>query len=293
MQQFTTIADLRAALAPARRAGRSIGFVPTMGYLHEGHLALVEAARRDNDVTVVSIFVNPLQFGPNEDFDRYPRDLARDLSMLSQAGVDYVFTPSVEEMYPRPILTRVIQPALSDKLCGKSRPGHFDGVATVVAKLLHIVGPDRAYFGQKDGQQVVLVRRMVEDLNFPVEIITVPTVREADGLAKSSRNVYLTPEERPHATVLYRALQDAKAAIEAGERSAQRIRDRMVKMISAEPMVRLDYAEVVSADTLEPLTDIEGRVMLAVAAYVGRARLIDNEQIVSPVLERMHDPQPR
>jgi pantoate--beta-alanine ligase len=280
MRHVTTIAEVREALAPARRAGQRIGFVPTMGYLHEGHLALVEAARRDNDLVVVSIFVNPLQFGPKEDFDRYPRDIERDLRMLQAAGCDLVFTPSVEEMYPRPMVTRVVQPELSQRLCGRSRPGHFDGVTTVVSKLLHIVGPDRAYFGQKDGQQVVLVRRMVEDLNFPVEIITVPTVREPDGLAKSSRNVYLTPEERQHATVLYRALQAARRQIEEGERSAARVAEIMRATIEAEPLVRLDYAEVVSADTLEPMTELSGRVMLAVAAYVGKARLIDNEQLV-------------
>jgi pantoate--beta-alanine ligase len=248
-----------------------------MGYLHEGHLALVEAARRAGDFVVASIFVNPLQFGPSEDFERYPRDLEHDLHLLAEHKCDLVFTPDASEMYPRPIETKVVQPALSQRLCGRSRPTHFEGVTTVVAKLFHIVQPDRAYFGQKDGQQVVLIRRMVEDLNFPVEIVTVPTVREPDGLAKSSRNVYLTDEERPHATVLYRALQWAKQEIEAGERSAQRIAEGMRSRISAEPLVRLDYAEVVSADTLEPLETLRGRVMLAVAAYVGKARLIDNE----------------
>ncbi|GGJ05038.1 pantothenate synthetase [Alicyclobacillus cellulosilyticus] len=276
MKVVHTIAEVRAAVRAARQAGQRVGFVPTMGYLHEGHLALVAAARRDNDLVVVSIFVNPLQFGPHEDYERYPRDLARDTALLREAGCDILFAPSVEEMYPQPMATVVELPELSRPLCGRSRPTHFRGVSTVVCKLFHIVEPDRAYFGQKDGQQLAIIRRMVADLNMPVEVVAIPTVREPDGLAKSSRNVYLTPEERPHATVLYRALMWAKARIDAGERDAAQVAAGMRAMIEAEPMVRLDYAEVVDMATLQPLARIQGDVMLAVAAYVGKARLIDN-----------------
>jgi pantoate--beta-alanine ligase len=279
MIRIDRIQDLRKLLREERQSGKQIGFVPTMGYLHEGHMALVDRARKENDIVVTSVFVNPLQFGPNEDLDRYPRDLDRDAALLTQHGCDILFAPSVEEMYPKPMLTYVELPDLSRQLCGISRPTHFRGVATVVTKLFNIVQPDRAYFGQKDGQQVAVIRRMVEDLNIPVEIVTVPTVREPDGLAKSSRNVYLSPEERPHATVLYRALQAARAELENGERSAAALAKRMADMISAEPGVRLDYAEAVSLETLERPEKLSGPIMLAVAAYVGKARLIDNLQL--------------
>ncbi|WP_029420712.1 pantoate--beta-alanine ligase [Alicyclobacillus macrosporangiidus] len=280
MRRIDSIAELRGVIGAAKQSGKTVGFVPTMGYLHEGHLSLVDAARRDNDLVVVSIFVNPLQFGPNEDLDRYPRDLDRDSSLLEQRGCDVLFAPFVEEMYPRPMETMVEVTDLGRRLCGKTRPTHFRGVATVVSKLFHIVTPDRAYFGRKDGQQVVVIRRMVQDLNFPVEIVDVPTVREPDGLAMSSRNVYLTPEERPHATVLYRALQRAKERILAGERDGRAIAKAVGEMIAAEPGVKLDYAEAVHLDDLKPADVLEGCVMIAVAAYVGKARLIDNLQLI-------------
>ncbi|CAM3922532.1 pantoate--beta-alanine ligase [Alicyclobacillus pomorum] len=279
MIQIHHIHELRKHLNEERRAGKRIGLVPTMGYLHEGHMALVDAARKDNDVVVASVFVNPLQFGPNEDFANYPRDLQHDAELLAAHGCDILFAPSVEEMYPKPMVTQVEVPALSTQLCGKTRPGHFRGVATVVSKLFHIVQPDRAYFGQKDGQQVAVIRRMVEDLNFPIQIVAVPIVREADGLAKSSRNVYLTQEERPHATVLYRALQHGKSLLEKGERSPSVVASAMAEVVSAEPGVRLDYAEAVSLDTLEAPERLSGPTMLAIAAYVGKARLIDNFQL--------------
>lgn len=278
-----TIADLRQHVNEAKLAGKSVGFVPTMGYLHEGHMALIVAARSQNDFLVASIFVNPLQFGPGEDLAGYPRDFARDEQLLQQHGVDLLFVPSATEMYPQPMATLVAVGELSQHLCGRSRPTHFQGVATVVSKLFHIVQPTRSYFGQKDAQQVVVIRRMVEDLNFPVEIVTVPIVREHDGLAKSSRNIYLTADERPHATILYQTLRFAEEQIRDGERSGPRLAEAMRSRIRSETDVRLDYAEVVSINTLEPVTVISGTVLLAVAAYVGKARLIDN-QLVS--LER-------
>ncbi|MCL6627567.1 pantoate--beta-alanine ligase [Alicyclobacillus shizuokensis] len=279
MQTIETIAEVREAVAAARRESKTVGLVPTMGFLHDGHMRLVDTARQENDLVVVSIFVNPLQFGPNEDFDRYPRDAERDQAMLAEHGCDIVFMPSVDEMYPRPPETVIELPRMSETLCGRSRPGHFRGVAMVVSKLLHIVQPDRAYFGRKDAQQAAIIQRLVEDLNMPVQIVTVPTVRDADGLAKSSRNVYLTPEERRHATVLYRSLNRAKEAILAGERSTARLVQDMRATLEAEPGVRLDYADIVSLSDLQPMDKLEGEVLLAVAAYVGKTRLIDNLQM--------------
>ncbi|GLV13040.1 pantothenate synthetase [Alicyclobacillus hesperidum] len=279
-RQCETILDLRQLVAAARANGQRIALVPTMGYLHEGHLALVEAASREADFVVVSIFVNPLQFGANEDLSSYPRDLARDLRLLAETGqCDVAFTPEVAEMYPRPMATTVQLPDMAAKLCGKTRPGHFAGVATVVSKLFHIVAPDVACFGQKDGQQLAIIRRMVADLNMPIEIVSVPTVREADGLAKSSRNVYLSPEERDHATILYRTLSWAREQIANGNRDGKAIASGMRERIAADPIARLDYAEVVSLADLESIDVIEGDVMLAVAAYFGKARLIDNLQL--------------
>ncbi|SIS50170.1 pantoate--beta-alanine ligase [Alicyclobacillus vulcanalis] len=275
-----TIPDVRQAVRAARQEAKRVALVPTMGYLHDGHLALVARAKEEADFVVVSIFVNPLQFGPSEDFASYPRDLDRDLGLLREQGLaDAVFAPSVEEMYPQPIRTQVSLPTLSDRLCGRSRPGHFTGVATVVSKLFHIVQPDVACFGQKDGQQLAIIQRMVADLNLPIRIVGVPTVREPDGLAKSSRNVYLTPEEREHAVVLYRTLSWAKERILAGERRADVIRQGMRERIEADPVARLDYADLVSMPDLESIERIEGDIMLAVAAYFGKARLIDNFQM--------------
>lgn len=273
MIQLSTVAEMRRALAEVQG---SVGLVPTMGYLHAGHMALVERARRENDVVVVTIFVNPAQFAPGEDFDRYPRDVERDLAMLREAGVDFVFTPEVGEIYPQGFCSYVAVEGLSDKLEGAFRPGHFRGVATVVAKLFNIVSADRAYFGQKDAQQVVVIRRMARDLNFRHEIVVVPTVREPDGLALSSRNVYLNGEERLSALALSRALFLAREMYGSGERNAREIRSAMRALLDAEPGVKTDYVTVSDPDSLEELDRIEGRALVAVAARVGRTRLIDN-----------------
>ncbi len=278
MIQVSTIAEVRSHLREARRMGKTIGFVPTMGYLHEGHTSLAQAARSRSDVVVMSIFVNPLQFGPNEDFERYPRDLERDAAIAREAGVDLLFAPSVDEMYPTKMLTSVSVAQVSEPLCGASRPGHFDGVATVVTKLFSIVQPDYAFFGQKDAQQLAVIQQMVHDLSMPVTIVPCPTVREPDGLAKSSRNVYLNPEERAQATVLYRSLQRAKQLIESGERSAAAVRDEIIRMIGEQPLAVIDYVEVmrypqlVAADELAP----GEQICIALAVKFGKTRLIDN-----------------
>jgi pantoate--beta-alanine ligase len=276
VRAVTTIADLRAELDRARAAARTVGFVPTMGYLHDGHASLMRGARAETDVVVASIFVNPLQFGVGEDLDSYPRDLARDADVAAGAGVDLLFTPSVDEMYPTPVLTSVSVAQVSAPLEGAARPAHFAGVATVVAKLFAIVGPCRAYFGAKDFQQVAVVRRMAHDLSFPVEVVACPTVRELDGLAMSSRNVYLSADERAAAPVVHRALQAGAAQILAGERDPAAVRELMAQIIEAEPLAGLDYAAVVDADSFtvpEPLT---GNLRLLAAVRFGRARLIDN-----------------
>jgi len=271
-----TIAELRAELDGARARGATVGFVPTMGALHAGHRSLVERAVADCDVVAVSIFVNPLQFGPSEDLDAYPRTLDADVAMVAEVGAAVAFAPPVAEMYPRPALTRVRVEGVSEPLEGASRPGHFDGVATVVAKLFHLAGPCRAYFGEKDWQQLAVIRRMAEDLNFPVEVVGCPTVREPDGLALSSRNAYLTAEERAAAPVVAKALREGAALVEAGERSPAAVRDLMRRTIEAEPLARLDYAEIVDAATLQPVDPLEGELRLLAAVRFGRARLIDN-----------------
>ncbi len=276
MELLPTIAAVRNYVAAARHRGLTIGLVPTMGYLHEGHLSLARAARQQNDVVIMSIFVNPTQFGPNEDFARYPRDLERDRELAAGAGVDAVFAPAVAEMYPAGYATYVQVEGLTEVLCGASRPGHFRGVTTVVSKLFNIVQPDRAYFGQKDYQQALVIKKMVRDLNFPVEIITIPTVREADGLALSSRNKYLTPEQRRSALSLHRALNLGSELIKAGEREAAAVRRAMEKEITAWPETRIDYIAISDAGTLKPLERIAGRVLLALAVWVGNTRLIDN-----------------
>lgn len=258
------------------REGKTIGFVPTMGYLHEGHLALVRRARRDCDVVVVSIFVNPTQFAPGEDYESYPRDEARDLSLLEKEGVDAVFLPEVDEMYPGKSLTRVSVAEMTEPMCGRYRPGHFDGVTTVVAKLFNIVLPHRAYFGEKDYQQLKVVEKMVQDLNFPVEIVPVPTVREPDGLAMSSRNTYLSEEERRAAPLIYQALAQAEQAFKEGERSAEKLADMVRQKIEANPLFRLQYVEVRDAETLEEIKNVDRPAVVAVAAFLGKARLIDN-----------------
>ncbi|RDI95949.1 pantoate--beta-alanine ligase [Meiothermus sp. QL-1] len=275
MRLVRTIAELREVLAKERQAG-SIGLVPTMGYLHQGHLSLVEASRARDRYTVMSIFVNPIQFGPNEDFARYPRDLERDCAMAEAAGVDLLFYPGADEMYPTGYCTYVTVEGLSERLCGRFRPGHFRGVTTVVSKLFHLVQPQRAYFGQKDAQQVAVLRKMVRDLNFDLEIVVCPTVREPDGLALSSRNVYLSPAERQAATVLSRALFWARDQVQAGERRAAVLLEGMRRMIEAEPLCRIEYLEIVDAESLEPLDRLSGSVLIALAAYFGKTRLIDN-----------------
>lgn len=276
MQTLTTIAAARDAVDAARHGGATIGLVPTMGYLHDGHASLMRAARDATDVVVASIFVNPLQFGAGEDLEAYPRDLARDTELATAAGVDLLFTPSVPEMYPDPVLTTVSVARVSEGLEGASRPTHFAGVATVVAKLFAIVGPCRAYFGAKDWQQIAVVRRMVADLSFPVEVVACPTRREPDGLAMASRNVYLSPDERAAAPVVYRALRAGVAAIGAGERDPAAVRDLMAQIIQAEPLAELDYAEVVDADSLTVPKPLAGNLRLLAAVRFGRARLIDN-----------------
>jgi pantoate--beta-alanine ligase len=273
---ISTIDQMRTASRVVRRQGKLLGFVPTMGALHEGHLSLVRAARAASDVVAASIFVNPTQFGANEDLAKYPRSFKRDCEMLEREGVEFVFAPSVEEMYPAGAVTWVTVEELSGKLDGRSRPGHFRGVTTVVAKLFHIVEPDKAFFGQKDSAQVAIIRRMVSDLNLPVEIVVCPIVREADGLALSSRNGYLSPEERKRALVLHRSLMRVQQLDEAGERDAARLKAAGREEFARESSVRLDYFEVVDPETLNPIAETSSGALVAVAAYVGATRLIDN-----------------
>jgi len=259
------------------RAGLKIGLVPTMGYLHEGHLSLVRKARELCDTVIVSIFVNPIQFGEGEDYDRYPRDLSRDLDLLQKEGVDAVFAPKVKSMYPEREQTMVEPPAgLENKMCGRNRPGHFRGVTTVVSKLFNICLPDMAFFGQKDAQQALIVEKMVRDLNFPVRIVKGEIIREPDGLAMSSRNVYLSPEEREKATVLYRSLLMARDLINRGEREPSRVREAMLEMIKQVDGAQVDYVEIYNANDLSELEEIKGQVLLALAVRFGTTRLIDN-----------------
>ncbi len=273
MKTVTTLEELRKAMGEMPRPA---GFVPTMGYLHAGHISLVRAARAECASVVVSIFVNPTQFGPREDLGSYPRDLPRDLSMLDSVGADLVWIPTPEVMYPPGYQTWVEVQNLTRRLEGEVRPGHFRGVATVVTKLFNIVRPDKAFFGQKDGQQVLVIRKMVEDLNMEPEIVTVPTVREPDGVAMSSRNVYLSKEERKAAPVLYRGLMAAEVAFKNGERNPQRLCKIVTDMIAGEPLARVDYVEIRSIPNLEPIEMIDGPALLAVAVYFTNVRLIDN-----------------
>jgi len=267
---------MRAASRASRLAEKRLGFVPTMGALHEGHLSLVRAARTTSDLVAASIFVNPTQFGPNEDLAKYPRSFDRDRELLEKERVDLLFAPSVEEMYPSGAVTWVTVEGLSDKLDGRSRPGHFRGVTTVVAKLFHIVEPDAAFFGQKDAAQVAIIRRMVRDLNLPVEIVVCPIVRESDGLAMSSRNAYLEPAQRKQALVLHRSLMRVRELVERGEGAARKLSAAGREEFSREPAARLDYFEIVNPETLDPVDDVSGGALVAVAAYVGATRLIDN-----------------
>jgi len=276
---LTTIAEARAACDGARASGKRVGFVPTMGFFHEGHRSLMRAARAENDFVVVSLFVNPTQFGPSEDLDAYPRDLVGDSTAAAAEGVDLLFAPGAAEMYPAGARTTVHVDDLTEVLCGASRPGHFDGVTTIVAKLFSIVGPSRAYFGRKDAQQVAVIRRMTTDLDLPVEVVGCPLVRENDGLAMSSRNSYLEPDERAAATVLAGALYVASEAVVAGERDPATIRRLLLDVVGRVPLVRLDYVEVVDPATLEPVDEIGPDTLVALAAFVGKARLIDNVTI--------------
>jgi pantoate--beta-alanine ligase len=275
-----TAEELRPAVRAARRQGRSVGLVPTMGALHAGHESLIRAARDADGFVVVSVFVNPTQFGPHEDLDRYPRPFEQDLALCGELGADLVFVPRPETMYPPGFRTWVEVTGLQDVLEGASRPGHFRGVATVVLKLFNLVQPDRAYFGQKDVQQVRVIQQMVRDLNVPVEIVVRPTVREPDGLALSSRNQYLDADQRRHAVVLNRALEEAEARIRAGERDAAVIERTMADRIRATPGAVLDYAAALDADTLKPVTPLRGAILLALAVRFGATRLIDNRLVV-------------
>lgn len=276
MKLFKTIHEMQQVSRAARLGGLRLGFVPTMGALHDGHLSLVRAAKSQCDAVAVSIFVNPLQFGPREDLAKYPRPFDRDREMLDDGSVDFLFAPTVEEMYPDRAVTYVTVEGVSEKLCGRSRPGHFRGVATVVAKLFHIVEPDLAFFGQKDAAQAAILRRMVHDLNFPVEIVVCPIVREPDGLAMSSRNAYLNAEQRRSALVLHRALQDVQKRFEQGERSAPALIEIGKRVLAQESNVHLDYLEIVDPDTLDPVTEVKQKALVAVAAFLGSTRLIDN-----------------
>ncbi len=275
MQTIQTIARLRKILEAARKSGKTIGLVPTMGAFHRGHLSLIRQCKKENSLCVVSIFVNPAQFGPKEDYRRYPRNKRQDCRLAAEAGADIVFYPSVDEMYPPRSSTFVDTCDLTQTLCGKSRPGHFRGVATVVAKLFLIAAPDRAYFGQKDYQQTVVIRKMARDLNFPVRIKVVATVRESDGLAMSSRNIYLTPNERSEAGTLYASLKAAKHDILNGQLSVAKIKAGIRSLIS-KTSGRIDYIECVDAQTLRPIKRFDGQCVIAVAVHFGKARLIDN-----------------
>jgi pantoate--beta-alanine ligase len=279
MLHVDRIADLRAACDAARASGKRVGLVPTMGYLHAGHRSLMRSAAAATDFVVVTIFVNPLQFGANEDLDRYPRDLAGDLAACAAEGADCVFAPGVADMYPRPPLTTVHVGNLTADLCGAARPTHFDGVTTVVAKLFSIIGPSRAYFGRKDAQQLAVIRRMATDLDLPVDVVGCPLVRETDGLALSSRNVYLDAEARQAATILSGSLYMASEAVVRGQRDAAAVRQLIVDTVGQAPQVRLDYVEIVDAATLEPVDDLTSDTLVALAAFVGKARLIDNVTI--------------
>jgi pantoate--beta-alanine ligase len=276
MRLIDSINDIKAVIKAQKSMGKTIGLVPTMGYLHEGHMSLVSMSVQHNDFTVLSVFVNPVQFGPNEDFERYPRDIDRDIKMAEAAGVDVVFSPSVSEMYPDGYKTYVEVEGITNILCGRTRPGHFKGVTTVVNKLFNIVQPDRAYFGQKDAQQVVVIKKMVSDLNMNLEVVSCPIVREKDGLAMSSRNVYLGGEERKSALILSKSLFEAEELIKKGETGKENILKYIIDRIKSEKSAQIDYIEIVNADSLDSIEFLEGRVLIALAVKFGNTRLIDN-----------------
>ncbi len=276
MEIISSIDILKERIQCKKQNGFSVGFVPTMGYLHEGHLSLVARAKEENDLVVMSIFVNPLQFGPGEDFERYPRDQKRDKELAEAAGVDIVFFPQIRDMYPEPLKMKVVVHEGVDKLCGQSRPGHFDGVATVVLKLFNIVSPNHAYFGMKDAQQVAVIENLIHDFNIPVNLIRCDTLREEDGLAKSSRNVYLTANERKNAPIIYESLQKARQLIEAGESSPQIIVKNVTEMLQNQSSGVIDYVQLLSFPSLKEISKIEGQTIIAVAVKYSQARLIDN-----------------
>ena len=276
IQIVSSPSEVRSIVKKWRAEGLSVGLVPTMGYLHEGHQSLIKNSVEQNDRTVVSVFVNPIQFGPNEDLATYPRDLDRDASLCETTGADLIFHPEPSDMYADDFCTFVDMDRVTKNLCGKTRPTHFRGVCTVCSKLFHIVGPDRAYFGQKDAQQLAVIRRMVRDLNFDLEIVGCPIIREEDGLAKSSRNTYLSPAEREAATVLHKALVKGEDLIKNGETNATVIKEVIRATIDDEPLAEIDYVEAVDFDTIEPIDHIRGSVLVAIAVYIGSTRLIDN-----------------
>lgn len=272
----TKVKEVREQVKAWKKAGLTVGFVPTMGYLHEGHQSLIKRAVEENDKVVVSIFVNPMQFGPTEDLDSYPRDLEKDSALCEATGANLIFHPEPEEMYTDGFCSYVDMSVLTEELCGLSRPVHFRGVCTVVSKLFHIVTPDRAYFGQKDAQQLAIIKRMVLDLNMDIEIVGCPIVREADGLAKSSRNTYLSPEERKAALILSQTIQLAEQLFQSGEKDAATIISQMTKKIESEPLARIDYIKIVDAVTMQQIPTIDRPILCAMAVYIGKTRLIDN-----------------
>lgn len=276
MKIVNTINEVREAVKAWHKQGLTVGLVPTMGYLHEGHASLIARASKENDRVVVSDFVNPIQFAPNEDLASYPRDIDRDAKVCEENGADIIFHPTPEEMYHKDFSTFVDITGPSEELCGKSRPIHFRGVCTVVSKLFLIVAPDRAYFGQKDAQQLAVIKRMVRDLNFDIEIVGCPIIREADGLAKSSRNTYLSPEERKAAVILHKALEKGKELVLNGEKSAKAVIDTVTQIINSEPLAKIDYVQVVDFPNIKVVEDINGDILTAVAVYIGKTRLIDN-----------------
>lgn len=276
MDIITTVEGVRKQVKEWRKEGLTVGLVPTMGYLHEGHKSLIDKAVAENDRVVVSVFVNPIQFGPSEDLASYPRDLERDAELCEKAGANVIFHPEDSEMYFDDFCTYVDMDDLTKGLCGKTRPTHFRGVCTVVSKLFHIVAPDRAYFGQKDAQQLAVIRRMVRDLNFDLEIVGCPIVREEDGLAKSSRNTYLNAEERKAAVVLHKGLTEGEKLLQAGEKDAAKVIAAVREVIEKEPLAKIDYVELVDWNTLKPVNTVEDTVLMAVAVYIGKTRLIDN-----------------
>lgn len=270
------IDELRKIIKEYKKQGLTVGFVPTMGALHEGHGSLIKRAHEENDKVIVSVFVNPTQFGPNEDYDKYPRNIEKDNLFAEENGADIVFNPEPSEMYFNDKSTSVSVSGLTDTLCGKRRPGHFNGVCLVISKFFNIIAPDRAYFGQKDAQQVAVIKRMVRDLNFDVEIIQCSIIREEDGLAKSSRNMYLSSEERQAALILSKSLKKAKSELENGERSSHKIKQIIINEIETEPLAKIDYVEVVDAESLENIEEIRNTVLIPIAVYIGETRLIDN-----------------